>query len=137
MKDKLIALAKKAKDIFTKKKREYEQLQATVKAQSEQIVGLQSHCQSLQHEVDELNKFSKASTEAHFDLSWFGRDPHQVILLGNYRGQDFFRIYSVRADDFDHLVHWMKDMGRRHQIKTIETPRPEFKAHLEREFSRV
>lgn len=111
----------------------FKQLKSIVKNYSADYAKVNRKVDEANQKVDEANqkstyaldKAKKAQTvireitDAHVDIRY--KTPHQVVLAGRHKNMDFVQCYSIRAEDFAHLVKVLKDMEHCN-IATIDHP---------------
>lgn len=88
---------------------------------------------SIQYQVTQAVQTIKDRTELHVDVNPTTRgDPHQIILIGNYRGRDYIQTFSVAPEDFRGLVERCIEMQRYARRSRIDAT-PEMKAIINEE----
>jgi hypothetical protein len=91
------------------------------------------HIDSIQYQVTEAVQTIKDRTELHVDVNPSTRgDPHQIIMIGNYRGRDYIQTFSVHPEEFRELVHRFTDMQKYAHRGRIDAV-PEMKAIINEE----
>ena len=93
---------------------------------------LESEVDSLTSRINYLQECVGDRTTAHIDLSAMGRDPHQIVLIGQYRKHDYVNIYTVDAREFESIREHLQELRRHNRIGRIDAS-PPMKAVIERD----
>lgn len=46
----------------------------------------------------------------------------KIITIGRYKGQDYVQVHTVQPDDFNHLVHIVRNMTKAGVVNRIDAP---------------
>jgi len=75
----------------------------------------------LERRIETATDLIRDRTNVHVDIAPSARQPHQVIVIGRYRGKDYIQTYSIHEDSFVGLVHQLKDMERHYgAVKRVD-----------------
>jgi hypothetical protein len=84
----------------------------------------------------DAEKVIRERTEIHADIHYHAEAPHQVIVIGKYRGGDYVQAFGVYDDgDLKHFIETLKEMERYGEIKRLDAP-IQMKSFLEHELDR-
>ena len=86
----------------------------------------------VENHVNDAVQTIRDRTTWHADIKSGRRDPHQIIMIGNYRGNDYIEVFSVPADDFRSMVNHCKDVNRFARRGVIDAA-PDMKYILDKE----
>jgi hypothetical protein len=75
-------------------------------------------------------------TEIHADIHYHAEAPHQVVVIGKYKGGDYVQAFGVYDDgDLKHFIEMLKGMERYGEIKRLDAP-IQMRSFLEYELGR-
>ena len=72
--------------------------------------------------ANESVQIIKERTTINADISPSARDPSQIITIGRYKGRDYVQVFSIHGDDFEGLIHRLRDMERYGTVRRIDAP---------------
>ena len=93
---------------------------------------LRSSHMRVENHVNEAVRTIRDRTTWHADINRSGHDPHQIIMIGNYRGKDYIEVFSVPADDFRRMVNHCQEVNRFAHRGVIDAA-PDMKYILDKE----
>lgn len=72
-------------------------------------------------QANEALKLIRERTRIHADVHLRG-DPNNIIIVGQYRGQDYVEIFSIQHDHLSHLISDLRRMEKYGKVSRVDAP---------------
>lgn len=98
-----------------------------IKATESAIIAIGTAAKNLKSGLSSLDARLAEMTDIGIDVSYRGRDPNHIIIVGRYKNQDFVQTFTIDGDDINYFVNLLKEMERHARVRRVDAP-PQMRA---------
>lgn len=98
------------------------QLREIVANYKDDLGTLRNQVRMVDRRTNDAVELIKHHTTVNADVGPSPRYPHTIVVIGQYRNNDYVQIFQIDVDEFQHIVRILRDMRRTHKLGKIDVP---------------